>query len=65
MLQKLITMIDFEETPEQREIADYNAYLQLKKLNYTDADIADHMSYTKQQLENLITKFTFDDGKEY
>ncbi len=52
-------MFEFEETPEQREIADYSAYLQLKKINYTDADIADHMSYTKQQLANLITKFTF------
>ncbi len=58
-------MIDFEETPEQRDIADYSAYLQLKKLNYTDADIAEHMSYTKQQLANLITKFTFDQDREY
>ena len=52
-------MFDFEETPEQRDIADYDAYLQLKKLNYTEADIAQHMSYTKQQLANLIRKFTF------
>ena len=58
-------MFEFEETPEQREIADYSAYLQLKKINYTDKDIADHMSYTKQQLANLITKFTFDNNKEH
>ena len=53
-------MYDTQETPEQRDIADYNAYLQLKKLRYTHADVADHMSYTKQQLAHLITKFTFD-----
>ncbi len=58
-LQKLFTMFDIDETLEQRDIADYNVYLQLNKLNYTDADIADHMSYTKQQLANLIRKFTF------
>ena len=58
-------MFDFEETPEQRDIADYNAYLQLNKLRYTEADIADHMSYTKQQLADLITKFTFDDDIDY
>lgn len=57
-------MFNIEETPEQRDIADYDAYLQLKKLNYTDAKIADHMSYTKQQLSNLITKFTFDGDEE-
>ncbi len=53
-------MFEFEETPQQRDVADYNAYLQLKKLRYTDADIADHMSYTKQQLASLITKFTIE-----
>ena len=58
-------MIDFEETPEQIDIADYNAYLQLKNLKYTDAKIADHMSYTKQQLADLITKFTFNQDIEY
>ena len=52
-------MFDTEETPEQIDVTDYNVYLQLKKLKYTDADIAEHMSYTKQQLANLICKFTF------
>jgi hypothetical protein len=54
-------MIEFEETRQQRDIADYNAYLQLKKLRYTDAKIAAHLSYTKQQLANLISKFTIGD----
>ena len=54
-------MFDIQETPEQRDIADYSAYLQLKRLHYTDAKIADHMSYTKQQLADLITKFTIGD----
>ena len=58
-------MFDIEETPEQTDIADYNAYLQLKKLNYTDVDIADHMSYTKQQLADLITKFSLEDDIDY
>ena len=58
-------MFDFEETPEQRDVADYSAYLQLKELNYTDAKIADHMSYTKQQLVDLISKFTFDEDIEH
>ncbi len=58
-------MFDFEETPEQREIADYNAYLMLKEIHYTDAKIANHMSYTMQQLADLIVKFTFDEDTDY
>ena len=58
-------MFEFEETPEQRDIADYDAYLQLKKLNYTDAEVAKSMSRSKQQLANLIAKFTFDDDIDY
>jgi hypothetical protein len=58
-------MIDIEETPEQIDIADYSAYLQLKKLNYTDTKIANHMSYTKQQLADLIIKFSLGDDLEY
>ena len=57
-------MFDIEETPEQRDIADYSAYLQLKKLNYTDVKIANHMSYTEQQLADLIAKFTLDDNMD-
>jgi len=51
-------MFNFEETQEQTQIADYNAYLQLKALRYSNRDIARHMSYTLQQLINLTTKFT-------
>jgi len=57
-------MFNTEETPEQIDIADYSAYLQLKKLNYSDAKIAAHMSYTKQQLADLIAKFTLDDNMD-
>ena len=57
-------MIDVQESQEQKDIADYSAYLQLKKLNYSFVDIANHLSYTEQQLEILLTKFTFDDNKD-
>ena len=57
-------MFDFEETPEQRDIADHYAYLLMKDLHYTDAKIASHMSYTKQQLADLIAKFTIEDDIE-
>jgi hypothetical protein len=52
-------MFEYEETTEQTQIADYNVYLQLKKLKYTDSDIADHLSYSKQQLATLISKFCY------
>tara|TARA_R110002096_G_scaffold435456_1_gene660825 strand:+ start:627 stop:800 length:174 start_codon:yes stop_codon:yes gene_type:complete len=57
-------MIDIEENPEQRDVADYNAYLLLKDLRYTNEAAADHLSYTKQQLADLIVKFTFEDNVE-
>jgi len=52
-------MFIIEETQEQTQIADYNAYLQLKSLRYSNTDIARHMSYTKKQLANLIVRFSF------
>ena len=64
MLPKHFTMIVNKETPQQKDIADYNAYLLLKDLRYTNEAAANHLSYTKQQLVELITKFTFDDTIE-
>jgi hypothetical protein len=51
-------MVNIEETPEQTQIADYNAYLQLKDLNYSDKDVAKHMSYTMRQMNELKSKFS-------
>lgn len=54
-----------EETKRQGEIADYNIYLQLKELNYTNQRIAEHMSYSKENLGYLISRYTFEYGLEY
>ena len=54
-----------EETKRQGEIADYNIYLQLKELNYTNQRIAEHMSYSKENLGYLISRYTFEHGLEY
>jgi len=56
-------MHNTKQTQEQIEIADYNAYLELKK-HYTNEDIANYMGYTNQQLQDLIAKCAFDDDKE-
>ena len=64
-LPKLYIMIDFEETPEQAEIAAHSAYLIMKGLHYTNAKIAEHMSYTNQQLASLISRYTFVHAIEY
>ena len=54
-----------EETPQQAQIADYNAYLQLKQLNYTNEAIADHLSYSKENLGYLISRYGFVNSLEY
>jgi len=55
----------YEETPQQNDIADYNVYLQLKELNYTNESIAEHLSYTKEDLGYLISRHTFRNNLEY
>ncbi|MBO3096815.1 hypothetical protein [Gelidibacter pelagius] len=62
---KTFIMDIFDETPQQREIADHNVYLQLKDLNYTNEEIANHMSYSKENLGYLISRFTFINSLEY
>ena len=54
-----------KETPQQRDIADYNVYLQLKELSYTNEAIAEHLSYTKEDLGYLISSHTFRNNLEY
>lgn len=61
MLPKHFTMIVNKETPKQTDIADYNAYLLLKDLLYTNEAAAYHLSCTKKQLMDLIAKFTIED----
>ncbi len=55
----------YKETPQQKEIADYNVYLQLKQLKYTNIDIANHLSYTKEELGCLVSQYTFKNNLEY
>lgn len=55
----------YSETTKQREVADYNVYLQLSSLNYTNEAIAEHMSYSKDRLSYLISKYTFRNNLEY
>jgi len=53
------------ENKESKFIADYNAYLQLKSLQYTNTDIAKHLSYTIEDLGYLISRYTFKNNIEY
>lgn len=57
--------MDYKETPEQKHVADYSVYLQLKELKYTNEDIAEHLSYTKEELGFLISRQTFVNNLEY
>ena len=54
-----------KENDKQREVADYNVYLQLKELNYTNENIAKHLSYSKKELGCLISQHTFINNLEY
>ena len=49
----------------KKNVADYNVYLQLKQLNYTNEDIAKHISYSKKDLGFLISRNTFINNLEY
>ena len=53
------------ETSHQTAVADYNAYLQLARLKYTNADIATHLSFSLEQLGQLISKFAFMNALEF
>lgn len=55
----------YNETPQQKDIADYNIYLQLKNINYSNIDIAKHLSYTTKQLGYLISSYSFKNNLEY
>lgn len=58
-------MENLHETKQEKEAADYSAYLQLKNLNYSNTRIAEHISYTKQELGNLISTYYFVNNLEY
>jgi hypothetical protein len=44
---------DFDETAEQKIIADFNAVLQLRKLNYDRNQICEHLSIAENELSDL------------
>jgi hypothetical protein len=48
---------NFIETEQQKNVADYFCYRELKKLNYSDEEIATQFCLSKQQLLNLIAQF--------
>lgn len=50
-------MCNLQENEKQKHFADFSAYLQLKKMNYTDKDIMRHMSCTKEYLQIIKGKF--------
>lgn len=57
-LCKNFKMLFFKENNKQKQIADYSVYIELKQLNYTDLEIAKHLSYTEKELLELIEEFT-------
>lgn len=57
MLYKKHITMKFKENQRQKEVADHSVYLQLKKLKYTNEEIANHLSYTNNELSILISKF--------
>ena len=50
-------MFDLKETAKQKQFADFSAYLQLKQLNYTDNQVINHLSCSKEYLKMIIDKF--------
>jgi hypothetical protein len=44
---------DFDETAEQKVIADFNAVLQLRNLNYDRNQICEHLSIAENELSDL------------
>ncbi len=53
------------ENENSKSVADYNTYLQLKNLQYSNSDIAKHLDYTKEDLGYLISRYTFIHNIEY
>ncbi len=50
---KTETQTEFEETDDETIIADYNAVIQLRNLNYTRRQICEHMSINENELTDL------------
>ena len=65
MLGKHFIMDYFIETPQQTEIADYSAYLQLKQLKFTNKHIAKHLGYSNDKFGRLLSSYTFINKLEY
>lgn len=65
MLPKHFVMDNFNETLQQTEIADYNAYLQLKQLKFTNKLIAKQLGYSNDKFGRLLSNYTFLNKLEY
>lgn len=57
-------MTSLENTPEANRYSNYMTYLELKKLNYDDAKIAQSMSITTEELFSVVEEFGPDDNRE-
>ncbi|MDG3582949.1 hypothetical protein [Galbibacter pacificus] len=50
---------------DRKLIGDYKKYLKFKQLQFTNAQIAEQLDYSKQELANLISTYTFRSNLEY
>jgi len=57
LLTDLTNEMEFDETAEQKVIADFNAVLQLRKLNYNRERICEHLSIREDELTDLEVEY--------
>lgn len=57
LLTELNNEMEFDETAEQKIIADFNAVLQLRELNYNRKQICKHLSISENELIELEIKY--------
>lgn len=57
ILRQNLSTSSYKEHTTPKHIADYHAYCQLKQLNYTDNDITKHLSYSNEELKQLVSRF--------
>ncbi|WP_405570473.1 hypothetical protein [Winogradskyella sp. Asnod2-B02-A] len=57
LLTDLSNEMEFNETAKQKIIADFNAVLQLRKLNYNREQIYEHLSISEDELTDLEIKY--------
>ncbi|GGW74815.1 hypothetical protein DFQ11_1161 [Winogradskyella epiphytica] len=57
LLTELNSEMEFNETAEQKIIADFNAVLQLRKINYNRERICEHLSINENELKELEIEY--------